>query len=98
MADRVDALVNPVKSPRLGPSRSGAVAYARCDELRTRNHAMLPSRNLGQEAVWVGAFLAHGAIKAPQPRVLPVLLEFQVFEGGPARVDGLLVFLVGGVV
>src|SRR4051794_7158109 len=58
----VDTLVNPVKSSRPGPPRDGAVTYARFEELRARDHAMLLLRDLRQHDVQVGAFLAHRAI------------------------------------
>lgn len=83
MTDGIDALVNPVQSPEAHAPGNAVPAQASFQQLADGHHAVLANGNSGDLQVGTGAFVAHTAIKAPAPKILPPAeLKAQAILGG----------------
>ena len=67
MADGVDATVDAMEAPGLHPALDGSAGEAYPQKLRERDHAVLASRDRGDQLIGaaVGAFWVHMTHKAP---------------------------------
>lgn len=71
MADRVDAVMNPMQSPRRDPPRHPTLVDTHPSELRRSDDAMLSFRNSRHLHIDRGAFLSHTESYAPRYRGSP---------------------------
>lgn len=62
MADGVHAPVDPVQLPSLQPSLEPPRPDPRVENLSAGDHAMLPSRQLSEQLVGIGAFSLHTGV------------------------------------
>jgi hypothetical protein len=73
VADRVHTTMNAMKPAGLDPAGDCVLADPGRSKLRCAHDAVLPSGDLCDYLVGLGAFLAHTASKAPTPVPLPFI-------------------------
>ncbi|HEY6771597.1 MAG TPA: hypothetical protein VI035_03995 [Solirubrobacterales bacterium] len=72
MADGVNRTMNAVESTCLDAAGNGVLSEAGVSELGCAHHTVLPSGDLGEDPVALGAKVAHIATKAPTPVPSPL--------------------------
>jgi hypothetical protein len=73
MPDRINTAMNAVKAAGADAIRNSARQNAAGDELRSRDHAVLPGGNMGNRPFWgaLGDFVRHIRTKSTTPLISP---------------------------